>query len=219
MAIDAVFADYAPPTVSSQRGAGSISEVQDRFLKLLVTQLQNQDPMNPMENAELTTQLAQMSTVEGINNLNSSLDALLTSYRSSQNLQAAALIGHSVMVPSTSLSLTAGGAIGGMDLAAPADSVTLTLLDATGAVVQSIALGPHDAGFSPFRWEGTDAAGNALAPGLYRFALEAKAGGEAVGVQALAAGRVASVMLAGNEVLLDTEGMGTYSFSQVKQIF
>src|SRR5450830_2047494 len=86
--------------------AGSVEEETNKFLTLLVTQLQNQDPMNPLDNAQLTSQLAQLSTVTGINNLNSTLDSLKSSYQQAESMQAANIIGHGVLTAGNSINLS-----------------------------------------------------------------------------------------------------------------
>ena len=78
-------------------------DVQDRFLKLLVTQMKNQDPLNPLDNAQVTTQLAQISTVNGIEKLNATIEAMASSFTSGQSLQAATMIGKDVLVPGSTL--------------------------------------------------------------------------------------------------------------------
>jgi flagellar basal-body rod modification protein FlgD len=97
---------------------------QDRFLKLLVTQLKNQDPLNPMDNAQMTSQLAQISTVDGIEKLNATLKMILEGSNENQAMQAAAMVGHGVLVPGSGLLLAGGMAIGGVELDGPADRVT-----------------------------------------------------------------------------------------------
>src|SRR5450759_4503359 len=93
-----------PPTSAT----GSSADSEQRFLKLLVTQLNNQDPLNPLDNAQLTSQLAQMSTVSGVEKLNTTLQSLVDQSGSSQVLQAAFLIGRTVLVPGNQVTLSAG---------------------------------------------------------------------------------------------------------------
>lgn len=207
--------------VAGEQGRSQMREVEDRFLKLLVTQLKNQDPMNPMENAELTMQLAQISTVEGVNRLNAGLEALMGSYRASQTLQAAGLIGHQVFVAGDRLGLSAEGmAIGGMDLAQAADKVRVSILDAGGTVVRRLDLGPLPAGLSRFVWDGRDDSGAALPPeGRYRFALEAEFDGRQVKPTALTLDQVYSVITEGAGMNLELAHRGRLSLDQVRQIF
>ena len=108
--------------------ASSVDDQQNRFLKLLVTQLKNQDPLNPLDNAQMTSQLAQMSTVSGIEKLNTTLGGLVDSLGNSQTMQASAMIGKKVLVPGNKLALAGGQAIAGVGLASPADEVTVSVL-------------------------------------------------------------------------------------------
>ena len=124
--------------VSSQFGAGatqarnSTQETKDRFLSLLVAQMKNQDPLNPLDNAQVTSQLAQLSTVQGIENMNASLTALATSLGGNQMAQSANLIGRTVLVPGSTVSPVALQDVMGFELTRPADKVTLTIHDAVG---------------------------------------------------------------------------------------
>ena len=108
---------------SATASTSAVADQQDRFLKLLVTQLKNQDPLNPMDNAQMTSQLAQMSTVSGIEKLNATLNSLVDSVGNSQSMQAADMIGKSVLVPGSQLALSNGVAYAGINLAAAADQV------------------------------------------------------------------------------------------------
>src|SRR5882757_1182177 len=100
---------------------------QDYFLKLLVAQMNNQDPLNPLDSAQMTSQLAQLNTVQGINNLATKLDSLLGDVNTSQSLQASSLVGHTVMAPGNTLALTDGQAIGGVELGGAVDHLTVTI--------------------------------------------------------------------------------------------
>lgn len=226
MAVSAVQHDNASLFAALNGAPGEQSrsgmrEVEDRFLKLLVTQLRNQDPMNPMENAELTMQLAQMSTVEGINKLNAGLEALMGSYRASQTLQAAGLIGHQVFVAGDRLGLSAEGmAIGGLDLAQAADKVRVGVLDGSGVVVRKLDLGSLPAGLSRFVWDGRDDGGAALPiEGSYRFVVSAELDGKAVKATALTLDEVYSVITEGAGMSLELAHRGRVALDQVRQIF
>lgn len=219
MSVSAVQSYQSTSAASAAAASNATQDVQDRFLTLLVTQLKNQDPMNPMENAELTTQLAQMSTVEGINKLNSSFETLLSGYQASQTLQAASLIDRTVLVDGDLLALGDEGAAARIDLRAAADSVNVRIADANGQLVRVLSLGAQPAGMQDFYWDGTDAAGNALATGEYRYSVDATASGGEVSAQSYALGRVASVALSGGAAQVDIAGIGTRDVSQILQIF
>src|SRR5512146_862467 len=107
--------------------APAADDLQDRFLKLLVTQMKNQDPLNPLDNAQVTSQLAQISTVNGIEKLNTTIQAMATSFAAGQSLQAAGMIGRDVLVPAPTLRLAGGSALFGVDLAQAADQVKVSI--------------------------------------------------------------------------------------------
>ncbi|HCZ13850.1 MAG TPA: flagellar biosynthesis protein FlgD [Candidatus Accumulibacter sp.] len=193
-------------------------EVQNRFLKLLVTQLKNQDPLNPLDNAAVTTQISQINTVTGIERLNTTLETLLSTYNDGQAVQAAALIGKSVLVGGSGLVLANGQASAGVSLAEPADNLTLTILGGGGGVVQSQTLGARDAGSFAFTWDGkTDAGADAL-PGTYSFKVDAVRGGEKVAAEALQIGTVSALVRDKGGFQLDLGGLGRVDFSKVRQI-
>jgi flagellar basal-body rod modification protein FlgD len=146
---------------------GSVDADTNKFMTLLVTQLKNQDPMNPLDNAQLTSQLAQLSTVTGVNKLNTTLESLKSSYQSSEALQAANMIGHGVLVEGNFVNLSGGKAIMGVDLASAADKVQIIITDPrTGKDVQTIDLGPKAAGTIPLAWDGVIDPANVGAGGL-----------------------------------------------------
>ncbi|MDO9224430.1 MAG: flagellar hook assembly protein FlgD [Pseudomonadota bacterium] len=199
--------------------ADTAAELSDRFLKLLVTQLKNQDPMSPMENAELTSQLAQMSTVEGVNKLNTSMDGMLTQMRATQALQGASLIGRQVLAEGDLLALGAAGAAGGVNLASTADSLKIDILDAAGGVVRSLDLGAQPAGLTRFGWDGQDSAGNALTEGFYSYKATASAAGKSVDATQYSLAEVLSVSLASSGVDVELNGLGNLGLDKIKQIF
>lgn len=219
MAVSAVQDSMAASVAAAASSSGSIADVKDRFLTLLVTQLQNQDPLNPMENAELTTQLAQMSTVEGINKLNDNFNTLLSGYKASQTLQAAALIDRTVLVDGDLLALGTAGAAGRIDLESGADSVRVRITDSDGLMVRVLDLGRQPAGELDFSWDGTDEAGNALDTGEYRYSVDATSNGGKVDLTQYALGQVSSVALNDGSVSVDVLGIGTRDVSKIVQIF
>ena len=191
----------------------------DRFLTMLVAQLKNQDPLNPMDNAQVTTQMAQISTVEGINKLNATLQAMSLGLTSTQSLQAASLVGRQVMTEGSTLQLAGGVAQGGYQLDGHADTLTLTVRSASGAVVHTAQLGAQEAGIHGFQWDGMTDSGAAAAAGTYTFEVAARAGNSPINATGLMIGRVDGVTPAANGTQLDLGALGTTGFSAVKQIF
>lgn len=200
-------------------GVSDVEELSNRFLTLLVTQLKNQDPMNPMENAELTSQLAQMSTVEGVNTLNTTMTALSEQFMSSQVLQGASLVGHQVLAEGDELTLGTAGAAGGVDLDNAADTVTVRITDANGALVRTLNLGDLDAGLNRFVWDGLNDQGAAVATGSYGFSVTATAGGKAVTNTALTLGTVQSVSMGSSGLVAEVSNLGDLSLGQIHQIY
>jgi flagellar basal-body rod modification protein FlgD len=210
---NAALAALAAPTATPVT-----NEAQDRFLKLLVTQLQNQDPLNPMDNAELTSQMAQISTVNGIEKLNATLQSMATSFNAGQSLQATAMIGHGVFVPGSTLQLESGAAPFGVDLPQAADSVTVNIRDGSGQVVHKVDLGPQPAGVLGVQWDGVTDSGADAAPGSYSFSVEAVQGGEKIDATALALGMVSGVTQGKDGVALKVNGLGTVALADVRQV-
>ena len=198
--------------------APTAGDPQDRFLKLLVAQLKNQDPLNPLDNAQITSQMAQISTVSGIDKLNTTLQAMAASFSAGQSLQATAMIGRSVLAPGSALQLQNGAASGGVDLAQAADKVVISIQDGSGRVLHSADLGAQKAGVVNFQWDGVVDSGAAAAPGSYSFTVNATQGGSKIPATALALGRVTSVKQDTGGVSLNVNGMGTVMLSDVKQV-
>jgi flagellar basal-body rod modification protein FlgD len=204
---------------STSAVSSSLSDVQTSFLKLLTTQLQNQDPTNPMDNAQMTTQLAQMSTAQGISDLNTTLNSLLSSYQSTQTLQAASLIGHQVLADGNSLVLSNSQAVGAANLASAADTVNVQILDASGQVVRNMSLGAQGAGLVSFQWDGKNDQGQVVADGNYSTSITASSGATAVTATPLALASVSSVSLTGGALKVNTSSLGQLALSQIQQIF
>ncbi len=194
----------------------------NEFLKLLVTQLNNQDPLSPQENGEFIAQLAQFSTVEGIENLNGSMDTLVSGYQSSQALQASSLVGRSVIVPTTNAMLQdEDGIKGQLALTSTSPNVFINVYNDRGSLVSTMNLGAKEAGMLDFKWDGKDAAGNALPAGKYKFEAMASVEGENKQVATLLPANVDSVSLgmgSGGGMVLNLAGLGSINFSDVLSI-
>jgi flagellar basal-body rod modification protein FlgD len=213
---------------SATTGAAGIapsgaSETQDRFLKILVSQMKNQDPMNPMDNAQMTSQMAQISTVNGIAQLNETLKGLATQFGASETLQGAGLLGRTVSVTGDQLSLSAAGNAGGTatgawKLAGAADTVTVSILDANGKAVRTLNAGAQAAGTASFQWDGKDNAGNAVAAGNYQFKVSASKNGAAVGATTYSVGQVMGLAREAGSVSLDLGALGAHSLADLQTI-
>jgi flagellar basal-body rod modification protein FlgD len=193
-------------------------DAQTRFLTLLTTQLKNQDPMNPMENAEMTSQLAQMSTVDGIELLNAMFQQLLAGQESAEAMQAAALVGRGVLVEGSSMVLTEAGGIGGFEVPNGADRVTLSIRDNSGLEVAKVSFEGIEAGSHNYVWDGTAIDGSAAAGGMYSVKVTAMIGGEAVDARALEFGQVTGVIRGPKSTDLQVGALGIFKFNDIKQI-
>jgi flagellar basal-body rod modification protein FlgD len=204
-------------TLAAQQGSAADSE--QRFLKLLVTQLNNQDPLNPLDNAQLTSQLAQMSTVSGIEKLNGAVQSLLAQSGASQVLQSAALIGRTVLVPGKDVEVKAGTpAKFGIDLAGAADTVKVSVKNAAGDVVRTFDLGALPAGVKMIDWDGKTDTGTTAPDGNYTLSVTAKAGAEIVASVALTYAKVASVAQVRGGASLDLGGGRQAGLDEVRQV-
>lgn len=211
-------------SVSSLLGAATASksstaDTQNRFLSLLVAQMKNQDPLNPLDNAQVTSQMAQLSTVQGIENMNSNLQALAASMGTNQMSQAASLIGRDVLVPGNTIGPAQPQDVMGFDLSRPADKVTVSINDAAGNLVRKLDLGPRDVGVNVMAWDGLTDTGAAAPAGAYSFQVDAVQGGQAVGSTALNLGLVNSVSQNGQGVQLNLAGNTSVGYAEVRQIF
>jgi flagellar basal-body rod modification protein FlgD len=188
-------------------------------MKLLVTQLQNQDPLNPMDNAQMTSQLAQLSTVSGIDKLNTTVESLMSTFTAGQSLQAANMIGHGVLIAGNTVTVSGGHGLLGADLAAPASSVKIVIKDAGGNIVRQMDVGATDAGTQMFQWDGKTDAGATAADGQYTYSLTATSGGKAVTATPLAVDVVNSVSTGAQGVKLNVSNGTSVSMSDVRQIY
>jgi flagellar basal-body rod modification protein FlgD len=202
----------ATPTTTS-------SDIQDRFLKLLVTQLKNQDPLSPMDNAQLTSQLSQISTVTGIEKLNTAMQSMSASFMAAQSLQSAGLIGHTVYTEGSKLAFDGSTpARGGISLPQAVDSLRVNVVGPSGNVVRQIDLGPRQAGLTGFSWDGLADGGSSAAGGNYTFQVTATSAGKTIPATSLMSGQVSSVTLASDGAHAIVSGIGDVPLQLIKQI-
>ena len=195
---------------------------QGDFLKLMVTQLNNQDPLDPQDSGAFLGQIAQFSTVTGIQDLQSSFTDFASSIANDQALQAANLVGRKVIVPLESGILSDGGTIQG-ELSLPASSpdVSIKITDQSGQVVQSINLGSQVAGPVPFVWNGLKADGTSAPAGQYSVDAQARIDGQNFDLDTQLVADVESVTLGGvgRGLQLNLANQGSVDFSDVTRIF
>ena len=196
---------------SGKSAAATAKEASDRFLKLLVTQLQNQDPLNPMDNAQVTTQMAQISTVSGIEQLNRTVETLNGQFVQMQALQGAALVGRDVTVEGAKLLPNDdGGLRGSFDLVAAADTVDVEVLNGAGKVIDTVRMGAQGAGRVDFDWTpaGVDPAAS--------FRVVARSGASPVSATPLITDRVEAVSSGPDGMTLELRHLGSVSYGQIK---
>lgn len=202
-----------------QNSAASAQDLQNNFLTMLVTQMNNQDPLNPMDNSQLTSQLAQISTVSGLQTMNATMTQLLQQTSASRAMNSASLIGHTVMVPGSQVAVTSGKPAGfGVDLPSVADAVTVDVLDANGAVVRTIDMKGQTPGVHDIAWDGRNDAGVPVADGDYTFQVKATANGTSVQPIGLVYGKVQAVSGDTNGVLLDMGNGQSAAVDDVRRI-
>lgn len=197
----------------------STNDLQNRFLTIFVEQLRHQDPLNPMNNSEVTSQLAQMSTVNGIEKLSQTARQLGELISDGQAMAAVNLFGHTVLVPGKALALKDGKAEGGLELGGTAEKVTVTIKNKSGVVVRTIELGALKGGVHRFAWDGQDARGKAVPAGTYSMAVEAwTKEKKSITAQTLQFGTVSSVMRQPDGWNLKLGDSGTFRPADVRMI-
>ena len=183
---------------------------QERFLKLFVAQLNNQDPLNPLDNAQMTTQMAQINQVVGLQQVNETLKGLAAQFNMVGSIQGAQLVGRQVASEGNGLVVSDGVARGAFTLSSPADNVTVEILGAAGEVLGTTALGGRGAGLQTFEWP----LGDVEADRVRSLRVVATQGGQAVSATPLALHRVQSVGLVEGSLRLRTDG-GTLGYDQI----
>jgi flagellar basal-body rod modification protein FlgD len=191
------------------------------FLKLMVTQLNNQDPFKPMENGDFLGQIAQFGSVTGLEKLNQNFESLAASITSGQALQAGGLVGREVLVPVEAGYLVPGQPIRGrVEIDQNSPQVKARITDIAGQLVRELPLGPATPGSLDFSWDGLDEVGGYAPPGIYNVNIEAVYGDQTVDLQTQLFSRVESVNLSDrNGLTLNLQGLGPVAFNNVKQVF
>ena len=204
-------------TTSASGTATSAAEMQDQFLTLLIAQLQNQDPTEPMDNSQLTSQMAQISTVSGIEKLNDTVTSVTSQFSSMQMLQGANMIGHTVLSEGNQLGVTdTNQGTAAFDLAASASNVTVSVTTAGGQLIDTIELGSADAGRNYFTWDGSNYTGDTS---NLRFKVNATNGNAAVGSTALTPSAVVATSITNGSLMLELANGGSVNYNNVKAVF
>ena len=193
---------------------------QDEFLSLMMAQLKNQDPMKPMENGEFLGQMAQFSTVSGIEDMQTSLDAMTSTFSSGQTLQSTQLVGQEVLIESNSMSLLEDGITGGsFELENSSGEVNMDIINSAGNVIQQISLGEYAAGRHGFTWNGTDKNGDRAPPGNYTASITSQQGDDFASATVLTSRVIDSVEFGnGTNTILNTRQGESLSMADIRQI-
>jgi len=190
------------------------ADTQDRFLKLLVAQMQNQDPMNPMDNAQVTSQMAQIQTVSGISTLDNSVKSLSSQFIQMQALQSVSLVGREVSVEGNRLQLNKGVAEGSYELTAPADAVKMEVLSAAGAVIDTVQLGAQGTGRKSFTWPSDKYDDKAE----LKFRITATKGAANVSSTLYAQDKVLAINTSGSALKVQLENAGLVDYGKIKTV-
>jgi flagellar basal-body rod modification protein FlgD len=201
-------------TATPNKALSDANASQDRFLKLLVAQLNNQDPMNPMDNAQMTSQMAQINTVTGIQQLNETMKSIGAQFSSMQAMQGTAMIGRDVLVQSNKLSINEGGAGGAIDLAVNADKVVVEVVSPGGQVLETTNLGAKAPGRHFFNWDASGYTGQ----GNPSFRVTATSGTNTVETTSLARDTIVSIGTNGVSMNVQLKGRETVGYDAIKAI-
>lgn len=210
---DSAYAQYSlPASAKAKDGMG-----QADFLRLMTEQLKNQDPLKPLEGAQFLGQLAQFSTVQGIEQMQQAMGSMASVMESDQSLRAAALVGHDALVEVDTADLPAGAGAHGEIEATHAGPIQLDIVDASGAVVRRMTLEATGSGPAPFTWDGLDDNGDPVPAGTYRFrAGSGGSDGEALGLRLAA--HIDSVSIEPQGLVLNLAGLGSQPLSSIRRI-
>ena len=211
-----------PTTTSATTSKEKSSTLtQEDFLSLLTTQLAYQDPTKPVDNAQMVSQMAQISTVDGITSLNSSVSNLSTVVTSSQALMASSLVGQKVLLPTSTGYITGGSGMSGVVATGEgASDLTITVKNSSGAVVYQTNVSGDQTGNVPFNWDGKDSKGNALPEGKYTVSATGLVDGKSQALSGLVYGKVNSVTLGSSSTTtaLNINGLGSVKLSNILEV-
>ena len=208
------------PAISSATSGASTAKKadatasQDRFLKLLVAQLNNQDPMSPMDNAQMTSQIAQINTVTGVQQVNETLKGMSEQFASLQVLQGSSMVGRNVLVEGSQLNVQGAKAAGAIDLAARAESVKIEIISPGGTVLDTLSMGAQEAGRHSFEWDASAYKGT----GAASYRVIATTGGLNIANTPLVQDKVTGVGSENGSMLVQLSGNRPVGYEKIKAI-
>lgn len=193
---------------------------QSDFLTLMTAQLKNQDPFNPVDNTQMIAQMAQMSSVTGIAQMNTTLSGIATKLGATSATDAMNYVGKTVLTQgSTAYARTTGGIAGAVELDGAATNVNVTITDAKGAVLKTVQLGAQSAGTTAYDWDGTTDAGASAGAGPFKVNVAADNNGATVTSRSLVWAPVESVSLpTGGDPTLTVTGLGSVKLTAIRSV-
>lgn len=209
------------PNANQMSPLGEKNLGQQDFLRLMVAQIKNQDPMQPQVNGEFLSQLAQFSTNDGVSKMQESMQQMANSLQSNQALQASALVGRKVLVSSDSLKLDSEGDVKtAIDIPPGASNLNAFIYSDKGELIKTMPLGQQEPGFFQFAWDGTGQDGKRLTEGKYKVAVHGTYMGKEVAFNTMTSANVDSVSIGqnGEGLKLNVAGVGAVSLDEVRQI-
>jgi len=168
---------YDPSTAAAKSSATDPTSTKDmaqNFLKMLTVQLQNQDPLNPMDNTQMTSQLAQLNMVDGVNKLNTTMGSLMAQMQAANFMNLSGSVGKTALAAGSDVYFTGQPVSLAAKLNDAVASLKATITDANGQIIDTLDLGPASGGVTDFFWDGRDSQGNQVASGAYKLQLAAK---------------------------------------------
>ena len=216
--VNDVLGDYRYEPKNKASGSNELG--QNEFMKLMIAQMENQNPLEPQDNGEFISQLAEFSSLEEMQKISGSVDSFSPQFQSSQALQASAMVGRTVLVPASESPLDSNGSISGVvDLPKSTGSLNISVFNASGELVNQFNLGQQPAGTVPFVWDGTNSKGEQMPFDEYTIKAQASGSGESEQATTLLSAHVNSVSIAqGGGISLNLFGMGTIPLEQVREI-
>lgn len=204
--------------LSSKTAERSTNLGQADFLRLMTEQLKHQDPLKPLQGAEFLGQLAQFSTVQGIDQMQSALGSVASVMESDQTLRAAALVGRDALVEADSVELGAGAGVGGEITAGHAGTLQVEIVDASGATVRKLDVQADAAGDTNWRWDGLDASGKPAPAGTYGIRATTGQGKDSQALEVRVAAHIDSVSIGPSGLTLNLGGLGSHPLSSIRRI-
>lgn len=205
---------YAKMGLNVPRAARKSSLGQADFLRLMTEQMKYQDPLKPMDNKEFLGQLAQFSTVQGIEQMQSAMGSMANVMESDQALRAAALVGRDALVSADAVRIGEGGSLKGSVLNGDASQIRIDVIDASGKIVRSLPMAGEADGDTAWEWDGRNDQGQPVPAGAYK--VRAYSGSSALDVQFAA--RIDSVSIESGGLVLNLSGLGSQPLSSIRRI-